>query len=149
MPVTINGFGTTYYGERDYTENGSFITTEWITAGYIPILPLKSIRVARSQQNVAIFVYTSEGYYLLEKVPLCWPQVLSTYGFLLLGVLWLAAIVTILKVAPINWDRFGVPIIFLSLFGAAIPFFILLWLRARRQKGITRKPTRLPPPLPE
>lgn len=48
MAFSINGFGTTYYGERDLSRDGSFITTEWITAAYLPLLPLRSLRVSRS-----------------------------------------------------------------------------------------------------
>lgn len=149
MPFSINGFGTTFYGERDYCENGSFVTTEWITAGFMPVFPLRSLRVARSQQNVALILYTSEGYYILEKVPLCWPQVFSTYAFLLCGVLWLAAIAIALIKSPINWEQYGIPFVFLGLFAAAIPFFVLLWLRSRSQKRTALKSPMQPPPLPD
>ena len=42
MPYTFNGFGTKYYGRREAAEDGSYVTTMWITALYVPILPLGS-----------------------------------------------------------------------------------------------------------
>jgi hypothetical protein len=45
MPASINGFGTDFYGERDYHPDGSYITTEWVTAFYFPIIPLRSCRL--------------------------------------------------------------------------------------------------------
>jgi hypothetical protein len=45
MPYTFNGCGTSYYGQRDRAEDGSYITTEWVTFVYIPLLPIRSYRV--------------------------------------------------------------------------------------------------------
>jgi len=45
MPYRINGFGTAYYGKRDRAEDGSYITTQWVTALWVPIVPLGSYRV--------------------------------------------------------------------------------------------------------
>lgn len=149
MAFSINGFGTTFYGERDLSPDGSFITTEWITAALLPIIPLRSLRVARSPENVNFVVYTSEGYYVLEKLPLCWPQVFATYSFLLAGLLWLAAILITLCKAPINWDTYAIPVVVLSLFAIAAPFFILLWLRSKKQNSHSRPAPPSPPPFPD
>jgi hypothetical protein len=46
MPFTFNGFGTRHYGEADHYPNGSFITTQWLTALYLPLIPLRSYRLA-------------------------------------------------------------------------------------------------------
>ncbi len=45
MPSTLNGIGTKFYGQRDFSPDGSYITTEWFVFIYIPLIPLKSLRV--------------------------------------------------------------------------------------------------------
>jgi len=37
MPYTFNGFGTTYYGQRDAAVDGSYVTTLWVTALWVPL----------------------------------------------------------------------------------------------------------------
>jgi hypothetical protein len=74
MPYTLNGFGTTYYGHRDPAEDGSYVTTLWITALYVPILPLGSHRVLPVGNGTNWVVHRSQGYQA-RTVPLCWEQV--------------------------------------------------------------------------
>lgn len=45
-PFTLNGFGTTFYGKRDFRADGSYITTEWIVLAYLPLIPIRSLRVS-------------------------------------------------------------------------------------------------------
>jgi hypothetical protein len=45
MPYTFNGCGTRFYGSRDKGEDGSYVCTEWITFVYIPLIPIRSLRV--------------------------------------------------------------------------------------------------------
>jgi hypothetical protein len=40
MPFTFNGCGTRYYGKQDKADDGSYVTTEWITFVYVPLIPL-------------------------------------------------------------------------------------------------------------
>lgn len=81
MPFTFNGIGTKYYGNRDVGPDGSFITTEWITFVYIPLLPIRSLRVQETGKSTTAIVYNSRGY-LTQSVPLCWKQIRNVYIFL-------------------------------------------------------------------
>jgi len=45
MAYSFNGIGTTFYGQRDFRADGSYVTTEWIVFCCIPIAPLRSLRV--------------------------------------------------------------------------------------------------------
>ena len=78
MPFTLNGFGTKYYGQRDIAEDGSYITTLWVTAIYVPLLPLASYRVLPVGKGTNIVIHSSQSYQTL-RVPLCWPQVRNVY----------------------------------------------------------------------
>jgi|SRR5882672_940106 len=78
MPYTFNGFGTKYYGRREPGDDGSYVTTLWITALYIPVLPLGSYRVLPYGQATNFLVHRSQNYHVL-RVPLCWEQVWRVY----------------------------------------------------------------------
>jgi hypothetical protein len=41
----INGTGTKVYGKRDFRTDSSFVTTKWITFLWVPLVPLRSMRV--------------------------------------------------------------------------------------------------------
>jgi hypothetical protein len=78
MPFTFNGCGTRYYGNRDTGPDGSFVTTEWITFVYLPLFPIRSMRVLPQGKGTNVMVYASQGY-LTGKVPLSWVQVRNVY----------------------------------------------------------------------
>ena len=73
MTFTLNGIGTMLYGQRDYGVNGSYITTEWYVFVYVPIAPLRSMRILEG-------AYLN-GYTILENTKLNMRQVLSVYGW--------------------------------------------------------------------
>jgi hypothetical protein len=78
MPYTFNGVGTTYYGQRDAAADGSYVTTLWVTALWVPLLPLCSYRVLPVGTGTNVVVYRSQNYQTV-RVPLCWPQVRNVY----------------------------------------------------------------------
>jgi hypothetical protein len=83
MPSSVNGFGTKYYGRRDFRPDGSYITTNFFCLAFFPIIPLHSVRVIPDPKNSAV-PFSKNYYAILEKR---WPhplQVLSIY-------LWAAA----------------------------------------------------------
>jgi hypothetical protein len=41
----INGVGTGIYGKRAFSPDGSFVTTKWIILFWLPLFPLRSLRV--------------------------------------------------------------------------------------------------------
>jgi hypothetical protein len=44
MPA-LNGFGTMLYGQAKQRPDGSYVTTKWFAMSYLPIVPLKSMRI--------------------------------------------------------------------------------------------------------
>ena len=78
MPFSFNGCGTRYYGKRDKREDGSHVTTLWISLVWVPIIPLASYRVIPTEEGVNALVYRSAGY-AVRRVPLCWYQVRTVY----------------------------------------------------------------------
>lgn len=93
MALSVNGFGTSFYGESEYLPDGSFVTTEWVCAVFIPLVPLKSLRLARDAANdVNAAIFFSSAYHVVERVPLRWSQVARVYAFIIaLAVWWYAA----------------------------------------------------------
>jgi hypothetical protein len=79
MPFTFNGIGTKYYGQRDFLEDGSFVTTEWFVLAYIPVIPLGSFRVTPTGKSSNLLVYRSNQY-LVKRVPISWRQVKNVYN---------------------------------------------------------------------
>ena len=83
MPSNVNGFGTKYYGQRDFRPDGSYLTTNFFCLGFFPVIPLHSVRVIPDPKNSSM-PFSKNYYSILEKR---WPhplQVLSIY-------LWAAA----------------------------------------------------------
>jgi hypothetical protein len=74
MPFTLNGCGTRYYGKREIGPDGSYVTTEWVTFIYLPIIPLRSKRVLPNGDNTNLLVFHSQGFQT-GKVPLSWIQI--------------------------------------------------------------------------
>lgn len=89
MATNVVGFGTTFLGQRDYGSDGSYITTEFVTAFYIPLIPLRSFRVVESGNSMN-WLGPSAAYarmsYRGERQPLCWAQVGAVYGAVALSI---------------------------------------------------------------
>lgn len=87
MPTNIVGFGTMFIGERDYTFDGSFVTTEFVTVLYVPVVPLRSFRAVETSNSFR-WLGSRAGYaktsYRVQRLPLCWRQVGAVYGTLAL-----------------------------------------------------------------
>src|SRR5437899_6194648 len=86
MAFTFNGIGTTFYGARDFALDGSYTTTEWFVFVYVPISPLRSLRIRNVQGGKNLVFYSSEQYAVYSKGRPNLKQVLSIYG-------WCAALV--------------------------------------------------------
>ena len=85
MPSNINGFGTRYYGRRDFRVDGSYLATKFFCLAFVPFVPLHSVCVIPDPKN-SWMPFSKNYYAILEKR---WPhplQVLSIY-------LWSAAAV--------------------------------------------------------
>ena len=137
MPFTFNGFGTKYYGEADQRPDGSFVTTEWITALYVPVIPLRSFRLARVKTgDMNVIVYHSTSYALLERLPIAWPQVLRVYGFMLLLAGWTAGMGWLFFAKYEILDRPNAPILLFGFIAVMmVPFLFVWWLRREQYRA--------------
>lgn len=79
MPSTYNGFGTRYLGQRDFRQDGSYVTTNFFCLLYMPVIPIHSVRVIPDAKNMSIPFHTNY-YTILEKRRPHLGQVLSIYA---------------------------------------------------------------------
>jgi len=86
MPHMINGFGTTFYGQRDFKPDGSYVTTEWIVCWFIPILPLRSLRVIpwgfRPRVAPSAYGGFADEYLVIQESLPNLKQVVCTYALM-------------------------------------------------------------------
>jgi hypothetical protein len=114
---TFNGFGTKYYGKARRIGD-TFVVTEWITALYLPIIPLCSHRVRKiSQKAFTVIVYSSVNtqYEVVENIPLNLNlgQVFRTWSFTLALVAYTAAASTSPGVRNVAWSILALVALFL------------------------------------
>jgi len=146
MAFTFNGFGTKFYGEGDLRPDGSFITTEWITAVYIPVIPLRSFRLARAKAGVNVVVFQSQSYAVFEKLPIFWPQVGRIYAFVACTAAWWAAMVW-LSIAKMKIFDGPNAAFWMFPFVAvmAAPFGAVWWFRQKAYRARTVSGSEPPP----
>lgn len=84
---TLQGIGTTFYGQRDFRRDGTFITTEWLVFLFVPIIPIRSMRV-RYEDGVNAGFFYEHNYSVFEKSIPNWKQVLFTYGYFVFMIAW-------------------------------------------------------------
>ena len=84
LAQTFNGFGTHIYGKRKFEPDGSFITTLWVVFFWIPLIPLKSIRVKYAGPGKStILPGWSRSYLVLNESGPDVRQVVNIYSFIL------------------------------------------------------------------
>jgi len=95
MAYSINGIGTKFYGKRDFRSDSTYLTTEWITFLYIPLVPLRSLRVYLWGEKTGFFLgpTSTKSYQVHEKTRPDLGQVLSVYAFTVLAAVWEIALV--------------------------------------------------------
>jgi hypothetical protein len=141
MPYTLNGIGSGYYGKRDFRSDGSFVTTEWLSFLYVPILPFRSLRVRYNgpvESKSLFFMSSAQSYTVFTRTFLNWKQVLYIYGYISLFVTWAIFIV---------WFFFFYPLVSASEFTVVLAFIACLLpvpipgiLRAYAYKKMMRAP---------
>jgi hypothetical protein len=108
MAYTLNGIGAAFYGQRDFREDDTYITTEWIVFLYAPVVPLRSLRVKNTgpgDNRGLIGIGSSVNYLVFEKRFPHWKQVLYTYGYVSLIVSWCYLTgLTALTISPRAFD---------------------------------------------
>ncbi len=104
MASSFNGTGTRFYGEREYWPDGSYITTQWVSFVYIPLLPLRSLRLRHDRTTTIPQLHgigSTAHFEVKAKIRLNWKQVGSTYLYLIaVAGLFLIQIVVSTKVFP-------------------------------------------------
>jgi|SRR5579863_2450381 len=86
MATTVQGFGTSFVGQRDFWPDGSYITTEWVVLLFLPLIPLRSLRVTETTSEGGTPFYSKQGYLVRRELPIHLRQVLCVYGFLVFYV---------------------------------------------------------------
>jgi hypothetical protein len=80
MPYAINGFGTRLYGKRDFWSDGSYLTTCFVSALWIPLIPINSLRI-RETGGFNVVIFSNLRYMVFEKRRPHMPQVLSVWAY--------------------------------------------------------------------
>lgn len=84
LAQTLNGFGTKIYGKRDFEPDGSFLTTKWVVFFWIPLVPLKSLRVRYvGLGGTSILPGWSRQYLVHAEYRPHTRQVVAVYSFML------------------------------------------------------------------
>jgi hypothetical protein len=100
MPWSIYGFGTEYFGQRELQRDGSYVTTEFLTALGIPLVPLGSQRVRKDgleSFGPSVIGWTSQQGYEVRAAPMNWREALNVY----LGAMGLLITILLALASPI------------------------------------------------
>lgn len=82
MASSINGIGTTFYGQAGFEPDGSFITTKWVIFAYLPIIPTASMRVRYAGEENGFFS-SGTKYHVIMDYPIDIGQVLRTWAYVI------------------------------------------------------------------
>lgn len=77
-----SGFGTSFCGATERMDDGTFITTQWLRFFFIPFVPIQSYRVSYAGTSTVSRESKSSLYFIDERLPLHWGQVLKSYALL-------------------------------------------------------------------
>jgi hypothetical protein len=121
---SVGEFGTELIGARDFKPDGSFLTTKWIILFWVPLIPLKSLRIRYvGPRRPRLFGGWSSGHVVCSEHSIDIRQVASTYAFMaLFFVGW----------AVLKWLHAG-PVILYSALGAWICLLLFMRWRAKRK----------------
>lgn len=100
MPSSFQGFGTGFVGQRDFWPDGSYVTTEWHIYFFVPLIPIRSVRVkAGTLQTRSLYVIagTRRDYLICDEQPVNLKQALSVYGFLAFYAVWAYGLLALLR----------------------------------------------------
>lgn len=137
---SINGFGTTFYGECDYQPDGTYLTTYWIILAFVPVIPLYSARIMQTESSFL----GGGSLYHYQKLPIHWPQVLRVWGFAAGVVVGFVACLAVVDGIPGAQDKgYAAAILMLYMIGVLLlPHF--LRHRAKKRVGFSPNLIRKP-----
>jgi hypothetical protein len=102
---TVAGFGSAHLGRADIRPDGSFVTTEWLVLGHLPVIPLRSFKLATLDGSRAFgFPSRLSPCRLVSELPLQWSQVVRTYCFFGFTATWIGIWVFVLF-DSLEWDH--------------------------------------------
>jgi len=135
---SIQGFGTVFYGKRDFRDDDTYVTTEWVVLATIPIIPIRSLRVryqGPGEQSFPIGIGSCDSYSVFETTRPNRRQVLFTYGFVCILIIW-AIFVSWIFFAQKMFDIVGdttAPYVFMLVIAAPAltPYFLRRLARQR------------------
>jgi hypothetical protein len=127
MANSFNGIGSTFYGQSDFEQDGSFVTTKWFIVGFFPVFPLGSARLRYLDSTGIPFLSRESSFDMVEDLPIQWLQVLKTWIYTIFII---ALTTTLLKSnAPVVVKLFFI-------FGGMFLPYILRWF-AKRAAGVS------------
>src|ERR1035437_1632588 len=88
MARTLNGFGTSFYGRRDFRADDTYTTTEWIVFAFVPIAPLRSLRVRHLHTDGIPPFFSTHEYKVYETTSPDWRQVVCVYAYVVALIAW-------------------------------------------------------------
>lgn len=137
MASSYNGFGTQYYGAASPQADGSVVTTKWFVVAFVPIFPLRSYRLIRETKKDRFLIFSySAAHTIVEELPIQWSQVIKTYAFVTVCLVWGIGLVVIGQQAFPDWHPPMLMQWVILIFVVPIPFYILLWMRMRARKAM-------------
>lgn len=133
------GIGTTFYGECDYHQDGSYITTKWFIFFQVPVFPISSHRVryeGPGEGGIPFFRQIDSYVWYYSRRPHV-GQVLRTYiATLFLIFVWFPLMLFAIIRMPDAPYQANLMLIIVAAFG--VPMLVLLGLRrlAKHRAGI-------------
>ena len=67
--IESRGVGSTFFDKSDIAQDGSFITTKWISLIYFPVIPLQRFRI-QILESKGTLIYKKIKYKIIETLPL-------------------------------------------------------------------------------
>lgn len=100
VATLIQGFGSAFVGQRDFWRDGSYVTTEWIVGFFVPLVPLRSLRVKPKPRRIT-FLYVAgsvqRDYAISDETPPHKKQVACVYGFIAFYLAWVLGLLFLLS----------------------------------------------------
>jgi len=86
VAYTVRGIGAMHYGRCDFRADGSYVTTLWFVVLYLPIVPIRSLRMRKTGRVKYYGIQPRSEVEILEKIKPHRGQVLRTYAFFAAGL---------------------------------------------------------------
>src|ERR1700694_1545878 len=137
LPTLFCGFGTAFVGKRDFWPDGSYVTTEWVMAFYVPLGALRSVRLKKNPRrfsepgNWLVYPFISHGtsFTVYDETRPQGKQVLCVYGFVVCYAAWVVGLLVLLQ--PLAKTMSDVAATALILAIVALPWVVPLYVRQR------------------